>query len=612
MRTFSLKTKFTMMGVAVLLGVVALAYTGYAAVDRLLRLAELETVTNVIRHHMELDMMHDGIRGDVYISASSFQHRQTNEIEKAKEVLKEHIVIVRENIEAVRKTQTPNDITAAYEVIAPAFDEYGKKAMQVLEVMIADISSGRANHTDAIADFEKQFEFLEGVMADTSDKVQVWSQQIKDDGIKTADEVRQQITLVLIISVLLALLAPIYARVSLFRGIARLEDVADRLANEDYDIDIPSINRQDEIGRLARALNTLRVSAAQAFILKRMVDDMPINILTADVNDDFRIKYANKTTLETLRTVQAHLPISAGDVIGQSIDIFHTDPQMVRGVLSNPQNLPHHARVKLGPESIQQTVSAMFDKKGNYTGVMLAWSIVTEHDQLANTFEQSIGAVSEQISTSAVSLNQGAVMLQSSIEDLFDSASNIKKLVHDAMNIVCEASAKGEEAQGSMLHLSQSASRVAGIVSIIQQIAEKINLLALNATIESARAGEAGKGFAVVANEVKNLATQTANAITEISKQIAEMRDSADQAVSVVKDMSHTIQSVSNFTSDVIIAVEQQQVSTSEIAKNISGADAKNGMCEKTSVLGLSSQLTSVSSELKKECTGFLEKVRKM
>ena len=57
--------------------------------------------------------------------------------------------------------------------------------------------------------------------------------------------------------------------------------------------------------------------------------------------------------------------------------------------------------------------------------------------------------------------------------------------------------------------LSEAAAAMNGIVELIQDIAEQINLLALNATIESARAGEAGKGFAVVASEVKNLANQT-------------------------------------------------------------------------------------------------------
>ncbi|WP_369292641.1 methyl-accepting chemotaxis protein [Bradyrhizobium yuanmingense] len=71
-----------------------------------------------------------------------------------------------------------------------------------------------------------------------------------------------------------------------------------------------------------------------------------------------------------------------------------------------------------------------------------------------------------------------------------------------------------------MAGLAAAAERIGSVVQLIAAIAQQTNLLALNATIEAGRVGEAGKGFAIVAQEVKSLASQTAQATVEISGQI--------------------------------------------------------------------------------------------
>ncbi len=79
-----------------------------------------------------------------------------------------------------------------------------------------------------------------------------------------------------------------------------------------------------------------------------------------------------------------------------------------------------------------------------------------------------------------------------------------------------EAVRKVELSDERMASLAMAADRVDNVVELIVAITRQINLLALNATIEAARAGEFGKGFAIVTQEVKALATQTAQATVEI------------------------------------------------------------------------------------------------
>jgi methyl-accepting chemotaxis protein len=116
---------------------------------------------------------------------------------------------------------------------------------------------------------------------------------------------------------------------------------------------------------------------AEAARLVEMVDEMPINVVMCD-KESFLINYANKASVETLTKLQDLLPVQAGDLIGQSIDIFHKDPSHQRRILSDPNNLPYDARISLGAEVLDLRVSAVRDNNGEYVGPMLTWSIVTE------------------------------------------------------------------------------------------------------------------------------------------------------------------------------------------------------------------------------------------
>ncbi|MCA9795671.1 MAG: GAF domain-containing protein, partial [Candidatus Eremiobacteraeota bacterium] len=114
--------------------------------------------------------------------------------------------------------------------------------------------------------------------------------------------------------------------------------------------------------------------------LNGMVENSPTNIMTVDLN--LTVTYMNPASIRTLTRLESHLPCKAKEILGRSIDIFHKHPEHQRKLLADPTNLPHKARIRVGPEHLDLLVSAMRNDLGEYVGAMLTWELVTEKVQL--------------------------------------------------------------------------------------------------------------------------------------------------------------------------------------------------------------------------------------
>jgi len=168
--------------------------------------------------------------------------------------------------------------------------------------------------------------------------------------------------------------------------------------------------------------------------------------------------------------------------------------------------------------------------------------------------------------------SQNVNTVASAAEEMSSSVREMAEQIQKSNSSVKAAVEANGEARRVAALLGDAAEKVGAIVSLIQTIAEQINLLALNATIESARAGEAGKGFAVVANEVKNLAAQTAKATDEISSQVVNIQGVAKEVVGALTTINQSIAEVDAYSSSISSAINQQSAATDEIAQNIAGA----------------------------------------
>lgn len=207
--------------------------------------------------------------------------------------------------------------------------------------------------------------------------------------------------------------------------------------------------------------------------------------------------------------------------------------------------------------------------------------------KLADQFENAVGEIIETVSSSSTELEAAANTLTrtaehtqelstivaaaseeasanvqsvaSASEEMASSVNEISRQVQEAARIAGDAVEQAQRPTIASMRCPEAATRIGDVVELINTIAGQTNLLALNATIEAARAGEAGRGFAVVASEVKALAEQTAKATNEISHQVADIQTATQDSVAAIKEISGTIGRISEISSTIASAVEEQE-----------------------------------------------------
>jgi methyl-accepting chemotaxis protein len=264
---------------------------------------------------------------------------------------------------------------------------------------------------------------------------------------------------------------------------------------------------------------------------------------------------------------------------------------------------------------------------GNIVGAVSSASgeLTTTATSLTRTAETT-QQLSSTVAAASGHASTNVQSVASSTEEMSSSVAEIARQVRESSDIAKEAVGQAQKTDQRINKLAQAATRIGDVTQLITSIAEQTNLLALNATIEAARAGEAGKGFAVVAQEVKQLASQTAKATSEISTQIAEMQAATQDSVAAIKEIGGTIGRISDIATTIASAVEQQGAATHEITRNVqqaasgtaqvanniaavSDGAAKTGTAS-ADVLTAAQALSDQSRRLRNEVEKFLATVR--
>jgi methyl-accepting chemotaxis protein len=364
------------------------------------------------------------------------------------------------------------------------------------------------------------------------------------------------------IGLVAGLLFAVFFAISLSRPISALAKSMLQLADGNLDVVLPGLARKDEVGHVARAVERF----------KALSEENARREAEAKIGQDQRAAEQRKIEM---RRIADGFEAVVGEIV----------------------------------ETVSSTSGELEQSAGS----------LTRTAERSTELSTTVAAASEVASTNVQSV-------ASATEELSSSINEISRQVQESARVAGEAVDQARLTTERVSELSKAATRIGDVVELINTIASQTNLLALNATIEAARAGEAGRGFAVVASEVKALAEQTAKATGEIGHQITGIQAATQDSVSAIRDISGTIERLSEISSTIAAAVEEQGAATQEIARNVQRAavgtqevssnivDVQRGASETGSassmVLSAAQVLSSDSGRLKDEVGKFLASVR--
>lgn len=352
-----------------------------------------------------------------------------------------------------------------------------------------------------------------------------------------------------------------------------LTGVMGRLASGDNSVEVPAVERGDEIGEMARAVLVFKEAAIEKIRLE--AESSEARAATEGErtrNEEQRVREAAEDHAVVSALASGLSALAAGDLTYRITEPFAAKAQQLKDDFNRTA------------EQLQETMVTIAEAIGgmrNGTG-----EISQAADDLSRRTEQQAASLEE----TAAALDQ----ITATVKKTAEGAHQASQVTGQARIGAEKSGEVVRQAVAAMAQIEKSSQQIGQIIGVIDEIAFQTNLLALNAGVEAARAGEAGKGFAVVASEVRALAQRSAEAAKEIKELISTSTQQVEQGVDLVGQTGEALEKI-------VVQVGEITGLVTEIAA--SAREQSTGLGEVNSAVNQMDQVTQQNAAMVEEST---------
>lgn len=345
-----------------------------------------------------------------------------------------------------------------------------------------------------------------------------------------------------------------------------------KLAGGDFNVVLPGLDRKDEVGAIANAVEEFKELAVEKGrkdaeeVVRRQQAEAEVQAKAAEE----RTKAAGEQARAFRALGKGLSELSEGNLTFRLDERFPDEYREVKDTFNT------------AIERLHETIKAIAESSGEVANA--AVEISTSTTDLSQRTEEQAASL-ERTSASMEEIS-------STVKNNADSANHANQVTATTRECADRGGEVVSHAVKAMSRIEESSTKISDIIGVIDEIARQTNLLALNAAVEAARAGDAGRGFAVVASEVRNLAQRSSEAAKDIKSLIVNSTTQVQEGVDLVNRAGKSLE-------EIVASIKQVATIVSEIAS--ASAEQSTGIDHVNIALTQMDEVTQQNASLVEE-----------
>nr|WP_298684544.1 methyl-accepting chemotaxis protein [uncultured Dongia sp.] len=558
-KKMSLRARLLIAGVAAVAAVLITAAFGLYGMTRSNDGLDISiTSTSAVLNQKQADMMHDALRGDVLFALVTGPYGMPEDQEAIKTDLADHVTSFEESIARLQALPLSPDIRKAVEDVVPPLQAYIVAAKEIVALGLTDTVAGR----ERFPQFMTAFTDLEGRMEELGELIEKLGNTAGAD----AQATNGKLIMIIAVASLLATIGLIAINWliagSITRPIRGMVRAMEQLAGGDRNVEIPGLDRGDEVGQMAHAVKVFKDNAIQS------------DGLAEKQSQDQQRRAERTRQIETLcQDFDRQVTKRLETVIGAVAEMETTAQSMSRVAEQAAAEAIHVSNTSETASGSVNAVAAATEE--------LAASIGEIGSQMSRSRQIAGQAANQAVATNAQikQLAEAAQKIGAVVQLITDIASQTNLL---ALNATIEAARAGEAGKG----FAVVASEVKNLANQTGKATEDISLQINSIQNETGQAVQAIESIAGTINEINEITAGVAAAVEEQNAATKEIARSVEQAATGTREMSASIQTVTSAAGETGNAAGQ--------------------------MLGSSSALSGEATALRQEVEQFLSTIRAM